>query len=375
MLLLGLASCGGHRLYGASALNYPDGVELRQALPRPVEVGEGQLAIKYLRAGGLLLRWRGEQILTAPFFSNYPLLTLRAQRVVTDEQAVHKGLSDPHLNLHLTSAILVGHSHYDHIADLPLIARRYAPYSALYVNQSGAYMLQAYPELAARTRVLEAATGWTYLSPHVRLFGHTVHWAEGDVGKEWQGEWSRRRVIEQREGRAFAFLIDFLEPGPEQRVAFRVHYQDAASVPPLGYLPSPQFGPGGDTRDVDLAILCMPGREALPAQADRYPSGVLANTRAHHALVIHYESFFRPVQSGGEWSSVRLLPNLSEHAATQFLTAIDRAVLQPRPGPCAPPYGMQGLCSRAYTVPLPGEWVVFDTEPSRVVAQRPSAVD
>ena len=368
-----LLGCASHVIYGEHALNFPGGVKLRQADERAPQIGARQLAVKYLRAGGVLLRWNGEQVLTAPFFTNYPLLDLAGKHIRPDMDAVRLGLRDPGLYLANVQAILAGHSHYDHIGDLPLIAQDYAPGSLLFVNQSGYNMLSAYPGLVPRARILEHLTGWVALSPHIGLraiasdhapnftfLSFPVRWAPGEVSNAWTTPWPEHRLKEQRLGQPFAFLIDFLEPGPERKVAFRVHYQDAASVPPQGYLPSPEFGPDGDTRDVDLEILCMPGRESLPETPDRYPSGVLANTRAHHALVIHYESFFHPTHAGEEWTDVRLLPNLSESDATEFLSAIDAAIRDPRPGPCRAPYPMQGLCSASYTVPLPGEWIVFD---------------
>jgi hypothetical protein len=32
----------------------------------------------------------------------------------------------------------------------------------------------------------------------------------------------------------------------------------------------------------------------------------------------------------------------------------------PAPGPCAKPAAVEGLCGPAFTLPLPGEWLLFD---------------
>jgi Beta-lactamase superfamily domain len=367
--------CGGDVLYGAHALNHPAGVLLRQAEHRPLVVAKDQVAINYLRAGGLLFRWQGESLMTAPFFSNYSLESLIAQRVVPDGLAIRMGLSDPRLELRRVAAILVGHSHYDHIGDLPLVARDYALRSRVLVNQTGAHMLSPYRELTRRVSVLEREQSWISVTQHIRVLaiasehapnaklgGLPVHWAPGQVEEPWQRPWEYHFLREQREGTTFAFLIDFLDPDDPQRTVFRVHYQDAASRPPKGYLPASLFGPARDDRDVDLAVLCMPGRETLPAEPALYPTGILRNTRAHHALVIHYEDFFRPIHHHGQWSTVQLLPTLQGDVATDFLGAIFEAIVDPRPGPCAHPYRVQGLCSKAYTVPLPGEWLTFDAK-------------
>ncbi|MEY2933616.1 MAG: hypothetical protein RL033_4365 [Pseudomonadota bacterium] len=377
--------CAGHRLYGENALNFPGGVALEQAQPVPLRIGPEQIGIKYLRAGGLLFRWQGEQVLTAPFFTNYPLEELYFRRIEPDLEAIELGLSDPNLQLRNLDAILVGHSHYDHIGDVPVIAREYTRHSQLYVNRSGANMLHAYAELRPRLHVLEDLRGWQQISPHIRVLAipsdHApnlqlgslpIRWGPGEVERPWTSPWSQHFLREQRVGQTYAFVIDFLDATPERKVAFRVHYQDAASAAPKGFLPKSEFGPGMDTRDVDLEVVCMPGRESLPAGAPRYPSGVLANTRAHHALVIHYEDFFRPIHAEGDWTEVRLLPNVAGAIATEFLSVLDAGIREARPGPCLHPQRVQGLCSRAYTVPLPGEWLLFDVRPS--VGAEPTAL-
>jgi hypothetical protein len=383
-----MSGCAGDVLFGEHALNYPDGVTLRQAERRPFHIGDEQLEVNYLRAGGVLFRWHGEAVMTAPFFSNYPLHLLPGHRIIPNQRAIEMGLGDPGLKLEKVQAILVGHSHYDHIGDLPEIAFRNATNARLYVNRSGANMLAAYPLLRSRVKVLDdLEPKWTWISPRIRMLaiesehapnaklgGLPLHWAPGHVKREWDRTWEHHYLHEQREGTTYAFVIDFMDPEGPERVAFRVHYQDAASRPNRGYLPPSVFGPSRDERDVDLAVLCMPGRETLPTDIDLYPTGILKNTRAHHALVIHYEDFFLPIQTLGEWSGVHLLPTLAGSRATDFLGAIFEAIADPRPGPCAHPERVQGLCSKAYTVPLPGEWLAFDTEPSMPILASGEAV-
>jgi hypothetical protein len=108
----------------------------------------------------------------------------------------------------------------------------------------------------------------------------------------------------------------------------------------------------------------MPGRETLPEGPDAYPTGVLRRGRARHALVIHYEDFFRPLLTAdGTSNGVRLIPTLAGAPAEDFLRAVHGAVANPDPRYCAPPSDLEGLCSDAFTLPLPGEWLVVDTRP------------
>jgi len=65
-------------------------------------------------------------------------------------------------------------------------------------------------------------------------------------------------------GMPFAFVIDLLDDDGE-RVAFRIHYQDAASDEQEGWPPQALV----DARPVDLAVLCMPSSWKVK----RYPKG------------------------------------------------------------------------------------------------------
>jgi len=182
----------------------------------------------------------------------------------------------------------------------------------------------------------------------VRLFCESFSWAPGTVSAPWSTPLRGHKLSQLKVGVTYAFLIDFLDPEDTRRIAFRIHYQDAASTPPEGY-PSEELLA---ERAVDLEVVTMPGREALPARHDRYPVGVLQHNRARHAMVIHYESFFHPV------SEVRLLDTLVGEPAEEFLDSVAASI---PPTQCDPPHTFEGLRAAAFTVPLPGQWLVFET--------------
>ena len=54
-----------------------------------------------------------------------------------------------------------------------------------------------------------------------------------------------------------------------------------------------------------------------------------------------------------------LIPTLAGSNATEFLQVVADNVRDPRPGPCRTPGRVEGLCSDAFTLPLPGEWLRF----------------
>jgi hypothetical protein len=176
-------------------------------------------------------------------------------------------------------------------------------------------------------------------APHTSLY----HFASGKVTKPWDCL-SGKRLQRLKEGKTFAFLIDLLSDDGE--TVFRIHYQDAASEPPLGFPPPRVL----EERDVDLAILCMPGYWMV----NRYPEGILGRTGARHVLVIHYEDFFRSRDK-----PVRFVPRLTNNRANRFMERLRDEVsrsehesLEPAPAPCGPG-------GPAWTLPLPGEWLRF----------------
>lgn len=390
---LGTVGCASQTLTSAYASNPGGSVELRNAQgPRP-PTAPGRLLVRYLRAGGVYFEWYGQALMTAPFASNYPIVanrkltryrvrdqqrrrgdpfrTLLDQRIQPNRAAIDFVLGHE-LRLDRVHALLVGHSHYDHLGDVPDLMLRKLPRATLYANQSAQHMLAGEPHLAGRVVALGAHSGWLAAdptratgairfrairsghAPNLRLLGQTLSWAPGAVDKPWSTPLSAHKLDELKVGVTYAFLIDFLDPADPKRVAFRVHYQDAASSPPEGY-PSPELLA---ERGVDLEVVSMPGRETLPPSRDRYPQGVLRHNRARHALVIHYESFFHPVLEGERPAEVRLLDTLSGEAAEEFFDSVARSI---EPSSCGAPLAVEGLSAEVFTVPLPGEWLVFDT--------------
>lgn len=385
--------CAAQTLTSAHASNPGGYVALTNAAGARPPVRQGQLLIRYLRAGGVYFEWQGQALMTAPFASNYPLVasrkltryrvrdqqrrrgdpfrTLFDQRIAPNRAAIDFVLGHE-MRLEEVRALLVGHSHYDHLGDVPDLMTRKLPAATLYANQSAKYMLAGEPLLKGRVVALSENSGWVAVSageatnyirfrpilsghaPNLHLLGQTFSWATGVVERPWSSPLAGHELDELKAGTTYAFLIDFLDPRDPERIAFRVHYQDAASTPPQGYVNRPLLA----ERGIDLEVVSMPGRETLPPSPDRYPEGVLSHHRARHALVIHYESFFHPVLEGQTPAEVRLLDTLAGEPAEEFLDSIVRSVAA---HPCGAPLVVEGLSAEAFTVPLPGAWLAFDT--------------
>jgi len=252
--------------------------------------------LTYLGSGGFLMTWNHHAILTAPFYSNPGLLQVAFGLPISP--------NTERIDAHLppvddVEAILVGHTHYDHLMDTVYIAETHAPRAVLYGNETMAHILAAREHLRGRVVAMDDAAGdwwqpgrWVYVAdrsirfmalrsehaPHflgIKMFGGSVDQNQDSLPRTAYG-W--------KEGQTFAFLIDFL--GTDGAVRLRLHYQDAASNPPAGF-PPPSENASADP--VDVAILCV----ASFGEVDDYPEAIVQQLQPQTVILGHWESFFR----------------------------------------------------------------------------------
>ncbi len=291
LLLLLSLSCAG---LGPRIIPDP-GVE---ALAPADTCYEKTIQVQYLGTGGNLI-WRdGHGLLTAPLYSNPGLLRVGLWHIYPDTALINR--LHPRTPGVQVEAILVGHAHYDHLLDVPYVARRHEPAATIYGNASMKRIVAvADPSLLGRVRVLdeELSRGgrpgtWFYLAdstirfmgiesdhgPH--LFG--IHVMRGEVQEGLKAV--PKRAWAWKEGKTFAYLIDFLGPGGS--VDFRIHFQDATSHYPLGAPPA--FAPP-DSHRVDLLSVSVGAWFEVPD----YPAAVLRDHQPRHVILGHWENFFR----------------------------------------------------------------------------------
>ena len=353
----------GHAIDARYAPNHGRPFDFREppceAGPQP-ETTADEVLVRYFGVGGLYIRWQGVALLTAPFFSNYGMLKVGLGDVEWDTEAIADGMAG--LPADPIAAVLVGHTHYDHVGDLPPILREHASGAQLFAGRSGRNMLGSCEGIDARFVEIENVTErWVRLTDGdgrplpVRIMplesDHAPHlgrfrFATGQVLEPWDC-FEGRKIRELVQGKTYAFLIDLLASDGET-IAFRIHYQDAASGRPAGFPPREVLA----ERAVDLATLCMPSAHL----AEGYPEGILEHTGARHALVTHYEDFFRHRDR-----PLRFVKLLTDGNADDFMSAVESEMTRTnhRAGPPnAPACGPSGPL---WTMPLPGEWLAFPT--------------
>jgi hypothetical protein len=312
--------------------------EARAAPPCAGAPCADSVEVTYLGVGGWLIRRGPDAVLTAPFFSTPRLSAVSFARPIrADTARIDERVRALLPEAAGVRAVLVGHSHYDHLMDVPYLARRYFPEVPVYGNDAMLRLLAADP---VRPRLVsveedagthEAPGRWVYPHPDstVRFMalrsGHAPHALGVKVFRRGQAE--ERSALpsnawEWSEGTVLAYVIDFLDR-ETGRVAYRIHFQDAASEAPLGYPPP---WAAADSAPFDLAILCAGSFR----EAGDYPVGIVGALRPRRVLVGHWEDFFRP-----QTAKLRLIPRTD---TTEILRRVDTALppdahrAVPRPG-------------------------------------------
>ena len=277
------------------------------------------LEMEYLGVGGWLIRHGGSSLLTGPFFSNPGMLDAALGHIEADTALIDAFLPP----VDDVTAILVGHGHYDHLMDVPYIARVHAPESRVYGSRTTVHTLRGDPDLDRDRLVdmephagdVEGAGEWVHVEGGGIRFmalrsGHAPHYMDLNLYSGHHDEPLERlpdRATGWLEGQTFAFLIDLLDPDGEP--IYRIHYQDAAAEPPHGF---PPWLP--DRRPVDLMIVCVPGAE----EVNGYPEGIVGHLAPRTVLLGHWEDFFRPRTEG-----LRLSPGADLDA---FIRRLERAL-------------------------------------------------
>lgn len=283
---------------------------------RPAASSPDVAFVKFLGVGGFLIEYDGHAVLTAPLYSNPTMGELATQVLHTDQRLVDALLPD----VSGVEAILSGHSHFDHLMDVPYVALRKATHAQVYGNDDmtrllaplagpggglrdrlvsleglarheveGLRCLDRCPGVTAFQAVSEHVRVWPILSEHSSQFkvplvpGPPVHlWRGSLLGPASElprtaGEWV--------EGTTLAYLIDFLDRSREH-VALRVYYQDSGSREPYGFPPKCLLA----ERGVDLALLTVGGAPWVPG----HPQAIVGALSPGLVMAGHWEDFFNP---------------------------------------------------------------------------------
>lgn len=262
-------------------------------------------SIQFLGAAGFIIQRGKDVVVTGPFFSNPGFLRTGLWHIESDQDAVRRWMPPaPDAD-----AIIVGHSHYDHLMDVPLVSREFATQAQIYVNDSGAHVLAAAAPLAV---VALDAHAWSFGRPQswidvpgadIRflpiLSEHAPHLCGVSLyGGEHRIDQGRlpTRSGGWKLGQPLAFVIDFL--AADGSVDLRIHYQDSATNPRAGFPP-----PDLPTARYKVLLPCV----ASWHEVKDYPGKILDEFDPDFAVLGHWEDFFLPYTDDvNDLRSVRL---------------------------------------------------------------------
>jgi hypothetical protein len=262
-----------------------------------VDGGSMPLDLTYLGTGGWIMRYGADVVMTAPLFSNPAFVRVGLGPIEADTGTIDRAMGGH--DVRRARAILVGHSHYDHLMDVPRVATRHAPAARIVGGRTVQNILGHWSGIMDRVdRVdehvadLESPGSWMSYGDRVRVLPlRSDHAAHFDGMELYRGTADRpldappRTAAEWVGGETYAFLIDFLDD--DGSVAFRLYYQDAVTAPPLGLAPEARIR----ERPVDVAIF-------VPATFDQvnwHPEAFVENLRPRWVLQGHWEDFFVPI--------------------------------------------------------------------------------
>ena len=263
--------------------------------------GEG-VRLVYLGTGGWIFEHDGAQILAGPLFSNPDFWRTGVGPIEPDTAVIDRYMS--RFDVSDAGAILVGHAHYDHLMDVPRVARRHAPAARILGSRTILNTLGTWSELMHRVEVMDTLAGdeaepgrWFYVGSTVRVMAlRSLHGSHFDGLTFYVGTVDEPRAeapgaaTEWVDGETYAFLVDFLDASGD--VVFRIYYQDAVAPPPWGLAPDPVI----TARRVDAAILVPAVFEEVPW----HPETIVRNLSPRRVLLGHWEDFFQPIEDPPE---------------------------------------------------------------------------
>jgi hypothetical protein len=331
----------------------------------------GAIDVTFLGTGGFLLEHGADVLLMGPFFTNPTLGELATQDMYSDADRIRAFLPAA---AERAAAIVVGHSHYDHLMDVPYIALEVAPRATIYANDAAGKVLAPFAPELAPARIVSVETPPPQacargVSPcridvpgtSFRLWPiHSEHAAQfkgrgllKDLIRPftlWRGEPLKplssppSRAGQWPAGTTLAYLIDVVEGAR----TFRIYYQDAVSRAPIGHPPQSLL----QEKPVDLALISMGGYLTV----EDHPLPLLRALDPPFVIVAHWEDFFVPrtIPVPGATPQPERFRTLPDHSPRGFMRRVYGA-LEPGGRACL---ACPGLKTRF--VPKGGAWTIGD---------------
>ena len=275
------------------------------------------LEITYYSVGCFLVRYGQTALLTDPFWSHIPLRQVALGELTHDLQEIDLHRHD----LAQVSAVVVGHSHYDHCMDLDEIAADLHKDARIYGSRTLQHIFAKSqlprPIVTVNDRLTEPRRigPWFYNEERsLRILpirsAHPNQWLCFHLYKEQLRQdlpKPPRHVSDFQEGLTFAFLVDFLE---QEQPVKRIYVQTSSTGYPAGFFPESILA----ECPVDVALLAM---DCANIKRHSRKRSIIDYLQPSHVIFCHWEDFFEP-KAGVPKEIVKVdLPDLKQFFEAQ----------------------------------------------------------
>jgi hypothetical protein len=306
-----------------------------------------KVGITYLGCGNLVVEQNGEAIMTDPFFSNQKVRSLIG-RISTKPEMYRfwKGRLEANAAKSSVRTILVSHTHYDHVMDLPTLlhdhyfqnlnvvyGNRYMPKMLTHFKDDGPKLDSLTQAVAYNPNGNDTEWKWIQASPHIRFLpiksDHAPHTRNILFMKKplKQGYFEKNLVwptdkvggFKWTVGDSYSFLVDFI-----QKDTLRLFIQTSASNLPNGLPPKSEL----DKKAVDIALMCY----ASAPHVKDYPNKWVELMNPKKLVLIHWEDFFRESRTDDDLKLVRAT---KPHKVRRRIDALGKKrdfFIMPKPG-------------------------------------------
>ena len=270
------------------------------------------IKLLYTGCGGLVISNGKSAVLTDPYYTGHSALHAPFGKIKIDPKntqrildTIKKKIIDPSF----IKTVLVTHSHYDHLEDLPylleqkklagtvtVIGSESTQNSIAYFLKGASRFTNADSSVYLQNPAKPLSGKWIDLPDNMRVMPiesqHAPHFysiklMKHCTPKENFGErtkaHTKTKALKWREGRTYSFLLDVFDD--EKKDTLRIFIQTSSCNPPYGFPPAAELG----KKNVDIAFLCV----ASYAYVDNYPESILTLLKPKKTILVHWENFFK----------------------------------------------------------------------------------
>ncbi len=264
--------------------------------PDELNGGSERLRLRWLGTAGFAIEHQGWVLLIDPYLTRVPLRRCLWSSIEPDWPTIHRYVAG-------ADGILCGHTHFDHVLDVPAIARFTG--AQVFGSTSAVTLCRAAGIAADRLHDVQAMADGSEvraeLGPFELRFVPSEHspLLRGRVpypGDITDGHQVPARARDYRCGAVFNVAVT---------VAGRtiVHTGSANLRDDV----DPSF------RDIDLLLLCVAGWTATPRLVER----LLSKVSPGAVLLSHWDNFFSPIERGARLMPAIKLPQLVDELRRQ----------------------------------------------------------